>query len=86
MSDFQLSLPNSTIEFINEKIATGQYRTPSEVVIALVEDARQREARDFLHREVQKGLDSELGPEVTEDYLRQRRLELLSRLPAEFRE
>ena len=86
MSDFQLSLPSSTIEFINEKIATGQYSTPSEVVIALVEDARKREARDYLQCEVQKGIESELGPEVTEQYLRQRRQELLSRLPAEFRE
>ena len=81
MVELQITLATEASEFVNQHIASGRYSTPSEVLNAIVEEARIRESKAKLAVLLKEGLDSGPPIEVTEEWLRQQRAELTSKLP-----
>lgn len=81
MADFQISLPQAAGDFVQEQVAAGLYRTPSEMVASLVEQARKRSAAERLMSMVQEGIDSGPPIEATPEWRRQFREEMLARIP-----
>ena len=80
MSDIQVSLSDSASEFIHEQVAAGVYRTPSEAVSALIEKAGKQAAAERLMALIQEGIESGPAIEVTDEWLAERRRELLARI------
>ena len=81
MVELQITLASEASDFVNEQIAAGRYSTPSEVLNAIVEQARVREAKAKLAVLLKEGLDSGSPIEVTDEWLRQQRNELAAKLP-----
>ena len=81
MTELQITLGNEASAFVNEQIASGKYSTPSEVLNAVVEQARVREAKVKLAGLLKEGLESGPPIEVTDEWLRQQRNDLASKLP-----
>lgn len=68
MSHLEIQMPETTEQFIREQIATGKFASPSEYVVELVEQDRQRAARKDLEGLLLAGLHSGPGIEVTPEY------------------
>lgn len=81
MVELQITLASEASEFVNQQIASGRYSTPSEVLNAIVEEARVRAGKAKLAALLKEGLDSGPPIEVTDEWLRQQRAELNSTLP-----
>lgn len=81
MVELQITLASEASEFVKQQIASGRYSTPSEVLNAIVEEARIREAKAKLAALLKDGLDSGPPIEVTDEWLRQQRADLFSTLP-----
>jgi len=80
MTEFQLTLTPGAADYIDKQLATGQFKSPSEVVSRTLERALEQQAQQRLRAVLIEGLESE-GTPVTPEYMAQRRAELISRLP-----
>lgn len=80
MAEYQVSLSESASEFIERQVVAGVYRTPSEAVSALVEEAGKRAAAEKLMAMIQEGIDSGPPIHVTDEWLEQYRKDLLARI------
>jgi putative addiction module CopG family antidote len=81
MSDLQVQLPESTREFIDQLVRAGIYRSPSELITVLVEDARGRVASQELDRLLDEGEQSGHAVEFTDEWWQAEKAALLARLP-----
>ncbi len=79
MSQLEIQMPESTELFIQEQIASGKFSTPSEYVVDLVEQDRQRAARKELEGLLLAGLHSRPGIEVTPEYWEAKKREFRAR-------
>ena len=80
MIEFQLTLTSDAADYIDKQLATGQFKSPSEVVSRTLEQALEQQARQRLRALLLEGMESE-GTQVSPEYMAQRRIELISRLP-----
>jgi antitoxin ParD1/3/4 len=80
MSELQIILPDAANRFIEEQVAGGQYQSPSDFVVELVEKARIQAAKDKLAKLVLEGENSGEGVEFSEERWDARQAELLAEL------
>ena len=71
MSEIQLELPEATVAFIEEQVQAGLFRSPSEMIAALIEDARTRVASKGLCDFLDEGEKSEAVEFTEEDWQRE---------------
>ena len=80
MAVVNISLPDQMKDFIDERLTEGQFSSTSEYIRDLVRSDQKRRAQERLEKLLLEGLESGEPIEVTDDYVRQKRAELLSRL------
>ena len=68
MVQFQISLPESAGEFIQQQVAAGRYRSADEFVTQLVEQARALAVDEPLSELIREGMESGEGVEVTDEW------------------
>jgi putative addiction module CopG family antidote len=71
MSEIQVELPEATVAFIEEQVQAGLFRSPSEMIAALIEDARTRVASKELCDFLDEGEKSEAVEFTEEDWQRE---------------
>jgi putative addiction module CopG family antidote len=78
-TDLSWSLPEELHQFVLERVASGQYASPSDYVSQLVQADQEQRARAELERLLKEGLES--GPPilVTPEYWARLRRELAER-------
>jgi hypothetical protein len=76
MTELQIMLPPEASQFLQDKVAAGQFQSPGEAVLALIEDARIREAQRRLAGLLQEGVDSGPGVPMNAAYWQNLRAEL----------
>lgn len=79
MSALHLVIPEATREFIEEQIRAGLFVSPSEMITALVEDARARIASKELCAFLDEGEESD-EIEFTDEWWEREKAELKSRI------
>jgi antitoxin ParD1/3/4 len=80
MTSLNISLPEALRQFVDEKVASGGYGTASEYVRSLIREAQQREVeQERLEALLLEGLDSGPGLEVTPEFWKELRAELVER-------
>jgi antitoxin ParD1/3/4 len=62
MESMQIDLPSGITEYVQDQVAQGGYRSPSEYIGKLILDDRARKVRQEVERKLQQGLDS--GPPI----------------------
>ncbi len=80
MAIVNISLPDQMKDYIEERIRQGGYSTTSEYFRDLVRDDQKRMAQERLEALLLEGLESGPPIEVTEEYLQQKREELVARI------
>ena len=80
MAVVNISLPDQMKDFIDERLTEGQFSSTSEYIRDLVRSDQKRRAQERLEKLLLEGLERGDPIEVTDDYVRQNRAELLSRL------
>jgi len=80
MAILNISLPDQMKEYIEERISQGGYSTTSEYFRDLVRDDQKRNTQERLEALLLQGIESGSPIEVTEEYLRLKRDELLTRI------
>jgi antitoxin ParD1/3/4 len=81
MTPIEVSLPESTTEFINYQVTAGHFATPSEYLGFLVEQARATAARESLDNLLEEGLHSGEPIQFSREWWQQRKAALLATLP-----
>jgi antitoxin ParD1/3/4 len=79
MTSFNISMPKTLKQYIEEQVAGGTYSTPSEYVRELIREDRKRRAKEELESALLKGLNSGPAKEIDADYWTSRRKELRER-------
>ena len=69
MTSMNISLPDGLKDYVKERVAEGEYSTPSDFVRHLIRADMQRRGRQKLERVLLEGLSSGEAEEVTPDYL-----------------
>ena len=80
MAVFNISLPDPMKAYVEERISEGGYRTTSDYFRDLVREDQKRRAEEKLETLLLEGLDSGSPIEVTDEYLQEKRAELLARV------
>ncbi len=80
MAIVNISLPDPMKQYIEERISEGGYSTTSEYFRDLVREDQKRRAQEKLEALLLEGLESGTPIEVTDEYLQQKRAELLVRM------
>ena len=70
-----VSLPDGLKDYVQERVAAGDYSTPSDFVCDLIRADMQRRGRQKLERMLLEGMASGEAEEVTADYLAKLRSE-----------
>ncbi len=65
MTTLNVTLPESLQDFVQEQVARGGYRTPSEYLQSLVIDDQKRQAEAQLEAELLEGINSGEATEMT---------------------
>ena len=60
-----ISLPDPMKEYVHERVAEGEYSTPSDYMRSLIREDMQRRRSDWLERELLAGLNSGPGRPMT---------------------
>lgn len=81
MTQYQLTLTPTAADFIDQQLATGQFASPSDVVSRALEQALENQSRQRLRELLCEGLESGPAIPITPEYMSQRRMELLAKLP-----
>ena len=69
VTSMNISLPDGLKDYVKERVAEGEYSTPSDFVRHLIRADMQRRGRLELERMLLEGLTSGEAEEVTPDYL-----------------
>lgn len=69
VTSMNISLPDGLKDYVKERVAEGEYSTPSDFVRHLIRADMQRRGRQELERLLLEGLTSGEAEEVTPDYL-----------------
>jgi antitoxin ParD1/3/4 len=80
MTSLNVSLPKTLKKYVEAQVKEGGYSTPSEYVRALVREDQKSKAEEKLETLLLEGLNSGEPIEVTPEFWRERRRELLKRL------
>jgi antitoxin ParD1/3/4 len=81
VSPTDISLTPDNREFLEAKLAAGEFTSASEVVNEALRQARVREAKEKLAALLLEGINSGPGIEVTEEYWTRKRAELQAKVP-----
>jgi antitoxin ParD1/3/4 len=76
MAQFTISLPDAAKIYIDQQIATGQYATAGEVLLALIEQEQQRQAEDTLNAMLQSSLEKGNPVAATDEWWEAKREQL----------
>ena len=79
MINLNLLLPESFKDFIDQQVAKGGYSAPDEYLCDLVREARERAEEERLEQLLLEGLDSGDPIEITPEFWRKKRAELLAK-------
>ena len=80
MAVVNISLPDQMKDYIDERLDEGRFSSTSEYFRDLVREDQKRRAQERLEALLLQGLESGEPIEVTDDYLQQKRAELLARI------
>mgnify|MGYP000570709288 CR=1 FL=1 len=69
VTSMNISLPDGLKDYVKERVAEGDYSTPSDFVRHLIRADMERRGREKLERMLLEGLASGEAEEVTADYL-----------------
>ncbi|MGD9507629.1 MAG: type II toxin-antitoxin system ParD family antitoxin [Geminicoccaceae bacterium] len=75
VTSLNVSLPDGLKDYVKERVAEGDYSTPSDLVRDLIRSDMQRRGRQKLERMLLEGLASGETEEVTPDYMAELRRE-----------
>jgi antitoxin ParD1/3/4 len=75
VTSMNVSLPEGLKDYVKERVAAGDYSTPSDFVRDLIRADMQRRGRQKLERMLLEGTASGEAEEVTPDYLAELRNE-----------
>lgn len=75
VTSLNVSLPDGLKDYVKERVAEGDYSTPSDFVRDLIRSDMQRRGRQKLERMLLEGLASGAAEAVTPDYLAELRRE-----------
>lgn len=81
MTTVSITLSDSLKEFVEAQVATGNYASAGDYVLALLRAAQKRQAWDKVEALVLEGLNSGETLEVTEEYWEAKRRRLGERHP-----
>jgi antitoxin ParD1/3/4 len=80
MTTLNISLPEAMRQFVEEQVASGDYKTASHYIQELIRAAQKRaEADARLEELLLEGLDSGPGIDVTPEFWEKMRSELIER-------
>lgn len=79
-TSLNISLPEALKQFVESKVASGNYASSSEYVRELIRAARKKEAEDGLIRLLDEGLNSGPATPVTPEFWQHLRHDLAARL------
>lgn len=71
----EVHLSEPAQSFVEEQVAAGQFTSPSDFIVNLVEQARREAAHKRFEKLLLEGLDSGPGVEVTPDYWQKKKEE-----------
>ena len=80
MATMTISLPEPMREFVESEVTKGNYGSASELFREMVRERQKRQAQERLETLLLEGLESGQSIEVTQEYLNQRREQLLKTL------
>lgn len=80
MTTLNISLPESMRAFINEQVAKGGYSTASEYISHLIRQDQKRAEQMKFEVMLLEGLDSGEPIEVTDEWWKNKRTEVVERL------
>ena len=80
MAVVNISLPDQMKEYVDQRLREGHFSTTSEYFRDLVREDQKRRAQERLEALLLEGLESGEPIPVSEDYLRQKRAELVKRI------
>ena len=69
VTSMNVSLPDGLKDYVKERVAAGDYSTPSDFVRDLIRADMQRRGRQKLDRMLLEGMASGEAEDVTPDYL-----------------
>ena len=72
MTPVEVKLTDDAQSFVDEQVATGRFRSPSDFIANLIDQARRHAAHERVERLLLQGLDSGEGIEVTPDWWSQK--------------
>lgn len=80
MAVLNISLPDLMKQYVEERMHEGGYSTTSEYVRDLIREDQKRRAQERLEALLLEGLDSGEPIEVTDEYVKRKRAELVARI------
>jgi antitoxin ParD1/3/4 len=80
MAVVNISLPDQMKSYIDERLAEGQFSSTSEYFRDLVREDQRRRAQKRLEALLLEGLESGKPVDVTDEYIQQKRAELIQRI------
>jgi antitoxin ParD1/3/4 len=80
MAVVNISIPDQMKEFVDERLSEGRFSTTSEYFRDLIREDQKRRAQERLETLLLEGLESGEPIDVTDDYIKQKRAELIKRI------
>lgn len=80
MAVVNISLPDQMKTYIDERLGEGRFSSTSEYFRDLVREDQKRRAQERLEKLLLEGLESGEPIDVTEEYIQQKRAELMRRV------
>jgi antitoxin ParD1/3/4 len=77
MAQLTISLPDAAKIYIDQQIASGQFATAEEVLLALIEQEQQHQAEDTLSAMLQLSLEKGNSVAATDEWWEAKREQLL---------
>ena len=65
METMNISLPDTLIDFVQERVASSKFSNPSDYITSLIRQDKQREAEEKIEQALLEGLNS--GPSTAID-------------------
>ncbi len=80
MAVVNISLPDGIKRYVDEQLSGGRFNNASEYFLDLVREDQKRRAQERLEALLLEGLNSGEPVEVTEEYIRTKRSELVAKI------
>ncbi len=80
MAVVNISLPDQMTDYIDERLTEGRFSSTSEYFRDLIREDQKRRAQERLEMLLVEGLESGEPIDVTEEYIGQKRAELIKRI------